>query len=192
MLPSRSHASQICSRTCSTLKYNSEASTRKINTPGIVSIVGMPRQIGKASRTWNAAQNGDMRPRSRGQQHEQRNNHRQQHAFENPEQQHASQRHHRDTELETTHPPQMLECRDVEQTRTATSTIAASTTVGKLCSKPVKNSRQPPIASEAKTSDSGDFAPALSFTADCDSPPATGKPWTNAAAKLAARQASNS
>mgnify|MGYP001302728557 CR=1 FL=1 len=42
--------------------------------------------------------------------------------------------------------------------------------------KPVKNSRHIPNVTEAISSASGDFAPALSLTADCDRPPATGKP----------------
>ena len=57
---------------------------------------------------------------------------------------------------------------------TATSTIAASTTLGRLRSNPVRKIRHSAIVSEANTSASGVFAPALSFTDDCDSPPATG------------------
>ena len=57
---------------------------------------------------------------------------------------------------------------------TATRTIAASTTVGRLRSRPVRNSRHNAIVVEANTSASGVLAPALSFTDDCDRPPATG------------------
>src|SRR5688572_29433202 len=38
----------------------------------------------------------------------------------------------------------------------------------------VRNSRTTPIVSEQNTSASGVLAPALSFTEDCDRPPATG------------------
>ncbi len=57
---------------------------------------------------------------------------------------------------------------------TATSTMAASTTLGRLLSKPVRYIRHRPIVTEANTSASGVLAPALSFTEDCDRPPATG------------------
>ena len=57
---------------------------------------------------------------------------------------------------------------------TATSTIAASTTSGRLRKRPVRNSRQSAIVADANTSASGVLAPALSFTVDCESPPATG------------------
>ena len=57
---------------------------------------------------------------------------------------------------------------------TATSTMAASTTLGRLPSKPVRYIRHKAMVTEANTSASGVFAPALSFTEDCDSPPATG------------------
>ena len=60
--------------------------------------------------------------------------------------------------------------------RTATRTIAANTTIGRLCKRPVKNSKQIPIVADANTSASGVRAPALSFTADCESPPAIGNP----------------
>ena len=57
---------------------------------------------------------------------------------------------------------------------TATSTMAASTTLGRLLSNPVRYIRQMAIVTEANTSASGVLAPALSFTDDCDRPPATG------------------
>ena len=65
-------------------------------------------------------------------------------------------------------------------------------TSGRLCSRPVKNSKQKAIVAEAKTSESGVRAPALSFTADCDRPPAMGKPWAIAAARFAAPRANSS
>ena len=57
---------------------------------------------------------------------------------------------------------------------TATSTMAASTALGRFCTSPVRKSRQSASVAEAKTSASGVCAPAFSFTADCDNPPATG------------------
>ncbi len=57
---------------------------------------------------------------------------------------------------------------------TATSTIAASTTSGRLRNRSVRNRRHTAIAPDANTSESGVRAPALSFTVDCDRPPATG------------------
>ena len=75
---------------------------------------------------------------------------------------------------------------------TATSTIAASTTFGRLLSIPVRYMRHRPIVTEANTSASGVLAPALSFTEDCDRPPATGYAWKNAAARFAAPRPSSS
>ncbi|MNC86766.1 hypothetical protein D3C83_24430 [compost metagenome] len=57
---------------------------------------------------------------------------------------------------------------------TAVSTIAARTALGRFSSRPVRNSRQSASVIEAKTRASGLRAPALSLTADCDRPPATG------------------
>jgi len=50
----------------------------------------------------------------------------------------------------------------------------ASTAFGRLVNSPVKNSRHSASVTEQITSASGVRAPALSLTADCDSPPATG------------------
>ena len=62
----------------------------------------------------------------------------------------------------------------IQQPVTAIRTTAASTAFGRFSSNPVRKSRQSASVIEAKTSASGVRAPALSFTADCDSPPATG------------------
>ncbi len=56
----------------------------------------------------------------------------------------------------------------------ATRTIAASITIGRFLSSPVRKRRQTPIVTEATTRDNGVFAPALSLTADWDKPPLTG------------------
>ena len=56
----------------------------------------------------------------------------------------------------------------------AVSTTAASTAFGKFSNNPVRKSKHSASVTEAKTRASGVRAPALSFTADCDSPPATG------------------
>ena len=57
---------------------------------------------------------------------------------------------------------------------TAVSTTAASTAFGRFSKNPVRKSKQRASVTDTKTRASGLRAPALSFTADCDSPPATG------------------
>jgi hypothetical protein len=57
---------------------------------------------------------------------------------------------------------------------TAAKTMAASTDLGRLVNNPAKNSRHSANVTEQTTSASGVRAPAVSFTADCDKPPATG------------------
>ena len=57
---------------------------------------------------------------------------------------------------------------------TAVSTTAAKTAFGRFASTPVRNNRQRASVNEAKTRASGVRPPAMSFTADCDKPPATG------------------
>ncbi len=52
--------------------------------------------------------------------------------------------------------------------------MAANTAFGRLVKSPVKKSRHSASVTEQITSASGVRAPALSFTADCDRPPATG------------------
>ena len=52
--------------------------------------------------------------------------------------------------------------------------MAANTALGRFVNSPVKNSRHSASATEQITSASGVRAPALSLTADCDKPPATG------------------
>ena len=74
----------------------------------------------------------------------------------------------------------------------ATNTMEARITIGKFASMPVKNKRHKAMAVDANTNDNGVLAPAVSFTADCDNPPATGYPWPNAVAALATPKASSS
>ncbi len=54
---------------------------------------------------------------------------------------------------------------------TATSTIAASITFGRLLSRPARYMRHRPMVTDANTSASGVPAPALSFTEDCECRP---------------------
>src|SRR6476659_6887704 len=56
----------------------------------------------------------------------------------------------------------------------AVKTTAARTALGRFSKNPVRKSRHSARAIDARIKASGVCAPALSFTADCDSPPATG------------------
>ena len=81
----------------------------------------------------------------------------------------------RGIEIHPADAPHAQQRRKIEQARTtAVSTTAASTAFGRFSSRPVRNSRHSASVIEAKTSASGVRAPALSLTADCDRPPATG------------------
>ena len=75
---------------------------------------------------------------------------------------------------------------------TAISTMTARTTLGRLRNRPVRKSKQSARVMEVKTRANGVFAPALSFTIDCERPPATGYPWPNDTARFAAPNPSSS
>ena len=95
-------------------------------------------------------------------------------ALEDSQQKHRRERDHRHAEFPAAHSPHVAQLPDVDQSLDGDQHDAASTTFGRLASKPVRYIRHRPMVIDANTSASGVRAPALSFTDDCERPPATG------------------
>ena len=122
----------------------------------------------------NASEEGDVRPRDAGEQHQDRGERGEQDALQDAEQQHGDERDRCGVKIQPADPPHARSAAKSNNPATAVSTTAASTAFGKFSRSPVRKRRHSASVKDAKTSASEVRAPALSFTADCDSPPATG------------------
>jgi hypothetical protein len=137
-------------------------------------IILVPCKIREAASTRNTAQEGNVRTRDALKEQQDRYDGRNDDTFQNAEQEDTNQGYSRDRKLQPAYPPQSSDFPKIDSACYCHQHNGASTVFGKFFKNPVKKSRQNASVIDAKMSDNGVLAPAFSFTADWESPPATG------------------
>ena len=140
-------------------------------------VLGMAVQVGIAVGAGNTAKKRNVRARYPGQQQQYGGQRSKQNALKYSKKQHADEGDGRGQEIQPAHSPHAEQCRKIQQAHTPRSTPLRPVPPSEdFQASRSETADKAPSVIEAKTSASGVRAPALSFTADCERPPATGKP----------------